>query len=138
MSAFEGIDKAFVGAIVDNGSFGLPVAFENDRYDDSDGEPYLRVFLLPAPTTQATLGDTGCDEHIGIFQINIKYPTNTGASIIKQKADEINAIIKSGATFTNDDVNVRIKNVSIQNVTVSDGFAVLPMLIEYFAFTERL
>ena len=77
-----------------------------------------------------------CD--CGIFQINIKYKTYDGVSVLHQKADEINAIIKSGATFTNSTTNVRIKNVSIQNVTVIDGFSVLPMLIEYFSFTMRL
>ncbi len=138
MSAFEDINKAFVGAILDNSSFSLPVAFQNVEYDDSNGLPYLETFLIPAPTIQASLGDDGCDEHIGIFQINIKYKTYDGVSVLHQKADEINAIIKSGATFTNSTTNVRIKNVSIQNVTVSDGFAVLPMLIEYFAFTTRL
>lgn len=144
MAVFEDIEKALIGIMIDNGSvdpdisFSLPIAYENVEYDDADGEPYLSIFILPAATVQSTLGDGGCDDHQGIFQIDIKYKTNQGIAVLTKKADEINAIIKSGATFTNNGLNVRIRNVSRERVTISDGYATLPMTIEYFVFSERL
>ena len=143
MAVFEDKVKALIGAVVDSDitpgeGFGLPIAQENVKYDSSDGEPYLELFDLPAPTVQASLGAEGCDNHSGIFQIDINYQANEGRAVLDQKADEINAVIKSGATFTENDVNVRIQNVSVQRLPVNNGYATLSMTIEYFAFTKRL
>lgn len=137
MAVFEDISKAFNGIMIDN-DFSLPVVFENTPYDETTGDNFLAIFLLPSPTLQASLGDEGCDEHKGIFQIDIVYNTYSGTHELYQKADEINAIIKSGATFTNNTLNVRIGNVSIQRLTVSDGLATLNMSIDYWAFNKRV
>lgn len=139
MAVFEDIDKAFIGIMVDN-DFSMPVAFENVFFDETEitQKNYLSCFLLPVPTVQATLGDEGCDNHRGLFQIDILFDSLKGSHLLTQKADEINAVIKSGATFTHNSLNVRIQNVSRQRLTVSDGLARLTMTIEYFAFNKRL
>ena len=136
MTVFEDIDKAIKGIFIDN-DFGLPVAFENVFYDETDAENYIAVFQLPAPTVQATLGDSGCDYHAGLIQVDINYRSFSGSSVLTKKSDEINAIVKSGATFTNNGLNVRIQNVSRERLIISDGFAKLIMSIEYYAFNAR-
>ncbi len=134
---FEEISKAFIDP-VKNTFVGLPVANENLPYDSRDAEAHLEVFLLPAQPEQATLGATGCDFHSGIYQININYPINAGSAALYKKADEINAVFKSGATFSYGSTNVRIENVGISNLTVSDGYATLNLSIEYYAFSARV
>jgi len=137
MAIFEDISKAFIKGVA-NGGFSLPIAYENVEYDEIDGEPFISMFLLPAQPVQATLGDSGCDEHTGILQLDLHYKAHTSTTEILQKADEINAVFKSGATFTNDTTNVRIRNVGVSRLIVSDGFVTLNMTIEYFAFNKRL
>lgn len=138
MAVFDDISTALIGIMADN-DFGLPVLYENARDEDQPiGDSYLAVFQLPAQPVQATLGDAGCDLHTGVFQIDVNYPAYTGKSNSMQKADEINAVIKSGATFTNNGLNVRILNVGISRLIVSDGVATINMTIEYNSFSERV
>ena len=144
MAAFEDISKALMNAMLSNGTinpdtaFGLPVVFENVPYDETDGANFLACYLLPAPVLQATLGDEGCDNHSGIYQIDIHFQSFTGTNELYAKADEINAVIKSGSTFTFNGLNVRIENISISRLNVSDGQATLNISVEWFAFTMRV
>ena len=138
MAIFEDISKALIGILADN-DFNMPVVYENEAAESvKKGGEFLEMFELPAFTEQSSLGDKGCDYHEGILQIDINMKAYEGTAALKKKADEINAIIKSGATFTNNSQNVRIGNVSIERVTISDGLATLPMSIEYWAYTERV
>ena len=137
MSAIAEIQKVLFKAVQDGG-FGLPIAFENVTYDPKDGSGYLSCFLLRAPTLQAELGWKGCDSHTGILQIDINYPQDSGPTIHAQKADEINAYLYSGRTFTGDTEKVNIQNVSAGVMQIAQGWSTLPMTIEYFSFTERV
>ena len=100
MSVFEDIDKALMKGMLDTGSlnpdiaFGLPVVFENIPYESALGDEFLAAFLLPAPVLQASLGDDGCDNHTGIYQIDIHNNSFTGTAELYKKADEINAVFK--------------------------------------------
>jgi len=138
MAVFDDISKALKGIMLDN-DFSLPVIYEN-AFDEAQpiGTAFLAIFQLPAQPTQATLGDAGCDLHTGIFQIDINYPSGEGMALLVQKADEINAVIKSGATFTNNGLNVRINNVGISRLVVSDGLATINITIEYNSFSTRV
>lgn len=134
---FSTIDEIFNIALI-AGNFGLDIATENVTFKPMDGSAYLAAFRLPLPVTQATLGDNGEDLHSGIYQININYPQDSGMTVLYDKADAINLVFKSGATFTSGTTKVRIKNVSVERVIVSGGFATLPLTIEYYTFLERL
>lgn len=137
MSAIASIQRILLEAI-QNAGFGLPIAFENVNYDASNGEPFLACFILRAPTVQAELGYKGCDERTGIFQIDINYPEGSGPTVHAEMADDINLLFRSGATFTGNDFRVNIRNVSAGVMRIGNGWATLPLSIEYFSFTERV
>ncbi len=137
MSAIANIQRILLQAI-SNGNFGLPIAFENVNYDATNGEPFLACFVLRAPTVQAELGYAGCDERTGIFQIDINYREGSGPTVHAEMADDINAFFRSGETFTGNDFRVNIRNVSAGVLRIGNGWATLPMTIEYYSFTERV
>ena len=137
MSAIANIQRILLEAI-ENAGFGLPIAYENVKFDATPGEPFLACFILRAPTVQAELGYKGCDERTGIFQIDINYPENSGPTIHAEMADDINLFFRSGATFTGNQFRVNIRNVSAGVMRIGNGWATLPMTIEYYSFTERV
>ncbi len=137
MSAIADIQKILFNAVED-GSFGLPVAYENVNFDPKGLDGYLSVFLLRAPTLLAELSWNGCDNHSGILQIDINYPQGAGPTIHAEMADQINAVFKNGATFAGSVENVNIQNVSAGIMQVANGWATLTMTIEYYSYSGRV
>jgi len=137
MATFLDIDTAFNLAVL-NAGFSVPVITENIDYSPKVETPFIAAYLLPAPTSQASLGDEGCDNHSGLYQIDINYPKDKGTTELKAMADNVNAVFYSGAVFTYNNVSVNIRNVSINRVVVQDGWAALTMTIEFYTYVSRV
>lgn len=137
MSAISEIQKVIYKAVQD-GAFGLDVAYPNDTFDPTGSAGYLGLFLLRAPTVQAELGSEGCDLHTGLIQIDINYPQGKGDTLHAEMSDTINAWFRSGATFAGAAESVNIRNVSAGPLQIGQGWATLPLTIEYFAFSGRV
>ena len=69
----------------------IKVVFENVQYDPADCETYLRVFMLPGDTASSTLaGDHRA--FIGIYQVSIVAPANTGKTKTNPLVAELTAL----------------------------------------------
>ena len=128
------IDQAFTQAFL-SGSFGLPIAHENDNYEPIAGTPYAEIYLIPNDITPATLADS--DETDGIFRINLRYPSDTYSIIAKTKADEIFSLFKIGTRLSYDGQKVTITGQSRGRGINEGGWYVLPLSIAYRAFLPR-
>ncbi len=137
VSAIASIQKILYKAVQDGG-FGLDIAYENVKFDPKSKDGYLSCFMLRAPTLQAELGWVGCDLHTGIFQIDINYPQDSGATAHAEMCDQINAFFKSGATFAGPTESVNIQNVSAGVMQVAQGWATLSLSIQYYVFSGRV
>jgi len=136
-TTFSDIDEIFNIAVL-NAGFSIEVITENIDYSPDISEPYIAAFLLPLPTVQASLGASGCDNQSGIYQLDINYPKDQGTTALKGMADSINAVFYSGANFSNANLTVNIKNVSINRVIVQNGWASLSVSIEFYAYSMRV
>lgn len=138
MGAFAEIDNIFNIALLNAALGGIVVVTENLDYSPQSGVPYVAGYLLPAPTVQASLGRDGCDNHSGLYQIDINYPKDNGTTDLKVTADLVNQVFFSGAVFTLNNVVVNIRNVSIDRVVIAGGWATLSTTIEYYSYTQRI
>lgn len=69
----------------------IKVVFENVQYDPADGETYLRAFMLPGDTASSTLaGDHRA--FIGVYQVSIVVPANTGKTKTNPLVAELTAL----------------------------------------------
>ena len=141
MGVFTDINQVLKKAVID-GAFAssTQIVFENNEDKADKSQQWLAVFILPAPAEQASLGGSGIgtDSHAGIMQIDINAPILAGVSGLMQKADEINSYLKSGAIFQLNETCVSISNVSVSRVFTGQGFATLPVTIEYFLQSMRV
>ena len=137
MAAITNINQTLVKAVNDGG-FGLPIAYENIKFDKEVSSAYLSVFNIRAPTVQVELSWEGCDQHSGVFQIDINYKQGQGVDVLTQKADEINAVFKNGAVFAGTEESVNISNVSAEPVSIGRGWATISMTINYYVFSRRV
>ena len=86
----------------------LPIAWQgtsfNPRTDANANGEYIAQFMLDIDTTASSLGDSGLDENLGVYQINIYIPKNKG--------NRINIICDKIADYFNTRVSLSYGGVS--------------------------
>ena len=114
-----------------------PIAWENYSYDPSMGTLYIRPTLLAGDVVQATLGTTGTDQNLGVYQIDIFSEAGQGKGEALSMADTIANHFKRGTDLTYNSRTVRIRNVSRQvGFNNPDGWYQIIVEVSYIAFTE--
>ena len=109
-----------------------PIAWENINYSPNSNTLFLRPTLIPAPTSQASLGDSGLDINNGIFQVDVFIPDNVGRSTWP---DAIADRFKRGTVLTQNSIDVRIVSASLLTAVKDGNFYIVPVAIRWQAFT---
>ena len=109
------IDQAFVQSF-NNGSFGLPINYENMPYTPVSGTAYAELISLPNPIDSLSLSDM--NETSGIFRVILRYPIDGGAITPKAKAEEIMAHYPIGSSVAYSGQSATIRSVSRQAASV--------------------
>lgn len=111
----------------------LAIAPENGSYLPVNGTPYQRINLLPANPDNPIVGPQFYRE-LGIFQVTLAYPLNTGPSAAETRAELVRTQFKRGTTLTSSGYTITID----QTPTIASGFVdgdrwVVPVSIPYWA-----
>lgn len=111
----------------------LATAFENNKYEPVAGTPYQQAFVLLAEPDNPTMGNTFKREQ-GIFQINLRYPLNTGTASVNARAELLKTSFPRAERFTSGGVTVTVEKTP----HVAPGFVegdrwVVPVKIRFFA-----
>jgi len=117
---------------------GLPsVAWQNTSYEPVLGTTYLRPTVLPGNTVGATLGSSGSDEHVGVYQIDIFTKAGIGRGVATVLTDTIGDHFKPVTELVYNAQTVRCVSVSIGAAREGDGWYQIPVDINYMAFTTK-
>ncbi len=113
----------------------IKVVFENIQYDPADGETYLRAFALPGDTASSTLaGDHRA--FIGVYQVSIVAPANTGKIKTNPLVDELTALFPLYARDTKAGVTVVTMSPVEQGPGITDAATyMVPVSFQYRADT---
>ena len=130
------IKSTLLQAYVD-GAFGLSTAYENRQFEPTTGTPWAAVYVLPNQPSAFSLGSNGSDEHDGILQIDLNYPTGNGDGAVLAKADAIRAVFKHGVSFTLDSQAVSIRQCGRSGARIVDGYFKEIITINWTARTLR-
>jgi hypothetical protein len=110
-----------------------PIAWENIGFKPVKNKLYLRPSHLPAPTSQAGLGDGGLDEYVGIYQVDVFAPAGKGRGASEKKLDAIADHFKRGTDLLYNGVYVRLGNVSRNAGFIDEERFVTSVTINYMA-----
>lgn len=104
MNVYSQIQSALDAYLTTHASFAdLPkLQLENTRNVGQTGVPFTRATLLPARTTQATIGLNGRDAWAGLYQIDVFYPVDSGTTEINRIVDIIVDGFPRGTQLTSD------------------------------------
>jgi hypothetical protein len=113
----------------------IKVVFENVQYDPADGETYLRAFALPGDTASSTLaGDHRA--FIGVYQVSIVAPANTGKIKTNPLVAELIALFPLYARDTKTGVTVVTMSPVEQGPGITDAATyMVPVSFQYRADT---
>ena len=128
------IDQALTNAFI-NGSFGLPIAHENDNYVPTAGTAYAEIYLLPNDSTPITLA--GSNQTDGVFRVFLHYKSDELSITAKTKADQIFNYFKIGSIFSYSSQKVTIMGLSRGRGVNEGGWYSIPLSIMYRAFSQR-
>lgn len=136
MTIFHDIDSALDGHLTDMPNL-PPVAWENDEYTPALGTLYLRPTVLPGGTVQASLGDSGQDQQVGVYQVDVFAETNTGKFAALQMADLVADWFKRGTVLTYNDRKVRIRTTNRRaGQPTTEGWYMVIVEIYYIIYTQ--
>jgi hypothetical protein len=87
---YEQIKQALDGAV--SAIEGLPPTYGPNEVNKAARSPFTRTTLLPSRPNRLSVGVTGVDELIGLYQVDLYYPMGTGSADAIQWADQIVAL----------------------------------------------
>lgn len=110
----------------------LATAYENAAYTPVTNTPYQRIKLLPAQPENPTLGD-GYYREVGICEIVLFYPINTGRGLAQAKADAIKNHFKRGTAMIEQGITVKVSRTPTVSQGIADGDRyAIPISIFYY------
>lgn len=112
----------------------LPIAWPNVSFTPPAAGKYLRARHLPNTPEQISLGSTGFNRHVGLFQVDVVWPEGVGETAPKEIAGAIVAQFKRGTEFTRESIIIRIPAPPAIAPSIQDGKSyVIPVTIRYQA-----
>lgn len=111
-----------------------PVAYPNTSFEPPDST-YFEVRYLPNTNRNFLIGSDDPTQHIGLLQITVVSPSNTGAIEPQELAGQVVQHFKKGTKLQSHDVIVQIYSKPSVSPSLQDGnrFRV-PVSIQYQCF----
>ena len=142
------IDQAFIKRILEGG-LEIDIVHEDGNYSQwgsyythitgvytpTASRPYLEIKNFPSITSAFSVADT--DEHLGLFQVIIRYPVDAAGIAIKRKAEQVLSLLKVGATLLYEDQKIFIDSNSRDGGRVEGGFYQIVARANYRAYVNR-
>lgn len=113
------------------------VAWENIEFNPVDGTSYLRPVFMPSEPSQASLGTSGLNRKIGIFQVSVVHPLMDGSGPAAAKADAIVNHFKRGTTLTQDGLNIRIAKAWRGPGLTQGKWYTIPVSVSWYAYATN-
>jgi len=85
----------------------LPVAYQNAKFTTPATGIYLRAFTIPATTGSTDLPGKN-RQFIGLFQVSIVIPSNTGTKAGEELIGDLAAQFPLFSTLTQGDITVKV------------------------------
>jgi len=137
MSAFYKIERALLDSVR---ALALPVQveFPNTELDsDLKGDLWVKVSVLTAQTTVATLGSKGEDNNPGILQIDVNEIRGNGTKNMLDLIDTICTFYTAGKALQFGGESAKVTSASVSPLRYVDGYARRSVSINYYSRTFR-
>jgi len=109
------------------------IQFPNEAAPPDADVYYLSVAFLRGQPENPAVGPT-MERHVGVLQVNVHYPVNTGEGPARRVADALAALFPVGDSMTYGGVTVRVMQTAAAAQGFHDGaWYVVPVSVFYQA-----
>jgi hypothetical protein len=135
-----GIETKIFGALAARldafvSAYPIDVAYPNINFMPRPRMPYLRPWMLPAPTISASLIAPGSMDFKGIFQIDVFWPAGQGLIQALEKSAAIIAHFATTRLIYQDGFAVQINEAPYASPAMQEpGWVHIPVSIRFRAF----
>lgn len=115
---------------------GQAVAWEGREFSPPVTGKWAQVTNLRASAEVASLGVGGHDAHLGVFQIDLNHPENSGTAILKD-ADAVRAHFVAGRRLEYQGQCVSVRRCDVSPLRRVDGWVRVSLSVYYRAHSIR-
>lgn len=108
------------------------VEINNVKFKTRDGVPYLTYFILGGDGKQAELVQGGYERHVGVLQIDVLVPENTGTGDLSRLAAWATKLFSRESVLLPDNARLRFRVGSHTYLGVRDGLARRVVSVPYW------
>lgn len=113
------------------------IDYPNRDYSPTLGTSYIKVDIMPAQTSQASIGQDSRSRNIGIYQLMIFVPKNRSMMDSVPIVNELKEYFKFGTGIILGDIKIKITRFQIEPYLEDDAWFVQPVSISYRADLEN-
>lgn len=136
MTGFTDVQATLMDAW-SGGSLAYPVAYEGRDFTPPDNAPWIALHTMPVSVRTAAIGIAAPLEHVGLLQIDLNYPLNTGTGQPLADADTVAAYFSPGATFTHNGMRLLIESCDRSAILRDDVSETLYLTVKYRGWQHR-
>lgn len=125
MSAWAGVSLAY------------PVAYEGRDFTPPNGAPWIALHTMPVSVRAAAIGVGSPLEHVGLLQIDLNYPLNSGTGTALTDADTVADYFAPGQTFTHNGMRLVIESCDRSQILRDDAWVTLYLTVKWRAWQHR-
>lgn len=111
---------------------GTPIAWSNIDYKPTLGVTFYRPRYIPVSTNQSSLGASGKDLTLGIYQIDVVSPVGSGRS---QLMDAVADHFSRGTVLVQGTTTVTVRTVQIESPLLTDAWYAVPISVDIYSYT---
>lgn len=116
--------------LIDNFS-ALPIQLPNVPFTPPDNSPYIRLDILFGNGVQASIGGNPLDRYVGVIQILILVPEDTGQGTMLTYADTIATLFTRKQLESGNSGLIRTRVPSFQALGIKEGWNVGAVSVQY-------
>lgn len=120
------------------GGIAFPTAYEGKSFNPPDDAPWAALYMLPAGAAPAAIGLHAPIERVGILQIDLNYPLDTGAPVILKDADTVSSRFMPGTSYDFDGTKVNIERCSRSSIRQSEGWLTVSLSVRWRSWQHRV
>lgn len=125
--------KELEGLIVTEDGVYPEVAFPNTNFERPDDGYWYELFFIPGHPIQIELGSEARSRWVGILQINICTPKDSGTEPINDRYESVSKLFRPGSNFD----GVRITRCYRTSALENGDYYVMPVTVEFWADLDR-
>ena len=133
MSTFFADMQAALDTRLSTLSGGYDIAWPNINFEPDAGSTFLRPSFIPGDTLQVSLGASGRDETIVIYQVDVVTPRGSGRSPL---TDSVADHFARGTVLTSNSTELIVRSVSIGPAINDEAWHFVPVSITAQIYTE--